>query len=783
MYRFNAWILKAGCRGQLAEKYQFKFSCLLLVFLIIEAHQIRVSRNERALIHVITTPEGDNLTPRSTMVFTIPPRGRPPTRSATIPVRSLGSKLPVARRLSAAFPIPRKSGTPPEGASTTAISDEKQNAKDAGRDVRLVITRLADSVIKRHSSASTDGVGRGGAPRRIKVDSSAQSVEQALKSVPTLEDPPPANVGTQPIVLREYQIPNSNTAGSYASVATGPVPLDGPDRCTVETVLNDATPRPAPGAPRKKQSVVSRLLHRTHASSRSKAAKKGDEAAVECAPKSTESKPSTCRSRSPSVVMLKELEVEYTKSLGSQPAEEKVDVATAPTKQESDDFLESSNKTANSAGGWSLGCARGEAETICEKIDVSGLVSSFTASVFGVVERLTKKESPDCEPQYNETLPARDSSIQADAPELDHVPQQEPSLVSVASVVRSGSQTLPSFPEALLKAATEQDEGATTEEERADADLQMLEVPTFLTEPLPTNSILQGEFMSTASVPCADDDHGLEARDSDERMEVRDGAADFLERVDSPVALAEAEASVQGASKGLNQVSKVKIVPLFGFMSGVIGQCYFVSLSPENVTNSEDDALAPEQRLLRFLEAAASCQPDQLPQQDHLTARELVDAPSPVDAAVGDPPSKELATQSVSVGSIGLLRREGDEFFVDPLPGFNQISVESNPTLPIEGSTPVSSGFQSLGWGDAKKTWDVRASALAYDAKQTLDSVLRNFTKQPHGGVGSDELVGFLRQGNEERTVEGKNQVTCQPSLATVDSNQFLHGTYSWFAI
>lgn len=719
------------------------------------------------------------------MVFTKPPRGRQATRSATIPVRRSGSKLtPVTRRLSAALPT-RKSGTQLPAGAARANPDEKQNTKDEARDVRLVITRLADSVIKRHSSASR---GRGGsAAQRIKVGLSVRSVEQALKSVPTLEDPAPPSAGTQPI-LCEYQIPNSNTAGSHASIATGPVPLEGRDRCTVETVLNDAALPPAPASPKKRQSVVSRLLHRTRSSTRSKSAKIGSGKAVNCAPKATEDKPTPSCSRSPSVVLLNELEVEYNTSLRSEPTAEKTDVATAPTEQDVD-RLERSDKKTNSAGGWSLACAGGETEsTMCEKLDVRGLVSRFTASFCGVVEGLTKKESPNHEPQVDMTPPAQDASIQVDPP-LGQVPSQEANLVPDTRVVPTESPRGPSFPEELSMVATEQHDGATTEEDRTDADLTMAEVPTFLTEPLPTNSIIQGEFMTAASIPFATDDRGLEARDSDGLVEMRDGAADLTERVDSLMASTSAEAA-HDSPKELNQVPKVKIVPLFGFMSGVIGQCYFVSLSPDSETTSGTDALAPEQRLLRFLEAAASCQPDQLPEQEQLAARELVHSLSPVNAA-DHSPSKEIPAPAANVGSIGLLRREGDEYFIDPLPSFNQGSIESNLTGPLERSAPDESRFQGLGCGDVQQTWDARASSLAMDAKQTLDSVLRTFTKQTHSGEGSDhdksgserrqrgELDGFLKCGKDERP----KQVSQQPSLVTVESNQFLHGTYSWFAI
>jgi hypothetical protein len=407
----------------------------------------------------------------------------------------------------------------------------------------------------------------------------------------------------------------------------------------------------------------------------------------------------------------------------------------------------------------------------------------------GVVEGLTKKESPNHEPQVDKTPPAQDASIQVDPP-LGQVPSQEANLVPDTPAVPTESPRGPSFHEELSMVATEQHDGATTEEDRTDADLTMAEVPTFLTEPLPTNSIIQGEFMTAASIPFATDDRGLEARDSDGLVEMRDGAVDLTERVDSLMASTSAEAA-HDAPKELNQVPKVKIVPLFGFMSGVIGQCYFVSLSPDSETTSGTDALAPEQRLLRFLEAAASCQPDQLPEHDQLTARELVDSLSPVNAAADEGLSKDITAPAVNIGSIGLLRREGDEYFIDPLPGFNQGSIESNLTGPLERSAPDESRFQGLGCGDIQQTWDARASSLAMDAKQTLDSVLRTFTKQPHREEDSgreksgyeprqrDELDGFLQCEKDERP----KQVRHQPSLVTVESNQFLHGAYSWFAI
>jgi hypothetical protein len=241
---------------------------------------------------------------------------------------------------------------------------------------------------------------------------------------------------------------------------------------------------------------------------------------------------------------------------------------------------------------------------------------------------------------------------------------------------------------------------------------------------------------------------------------------------DQPGTASFPDEALKTTPKDRTQVSKIRIVPVFGFMSGVFGQCYLVSLSPEthdSEAEGQTEKQSSEERLRRALELLSTRHPDSL--------------------SCGRPMSGNMDASSIkkpNIQSVGLLHREGDEFFVDPLPRFSlngeETRLNSLPTLDgkQQQSYPCCSDMQP---------WDG-----AHETKQEVDGLFPklNEFRQSHTAVAPPvsnvEATPKLEQseGNlAERSIAPKvlEEIDYHRSLTIVDSSKFIHGTYSWFAI
>jgi hypothetical protein len=240
-----------------------------------------------------------------------------------------------------------------------------------------------------------------------------------------------------------------------------------------------------------------------------------------------------------------------------------------------------------------------------------------------------------------------------------------------------------------------------------------------------------------------------------------------------------------------SQYSKIKIVPLFGFMSGVLGQCYFVSLSPEKIeagaTIGQTADINPEVRLRRFLEVASTQYPELFAQRDQ-QAYVGRDQPLSIEEEKGDESSLKESEVEPQVESLGILRREGDGFIVDPLHGL-PFGVEESSLNAVQSNER----HQEPWCGALAPSWDSRAKVAVLATKEKFDDILEHLKElQGCQTVRALETIpetaSSAKFGKEadpaameySYTPDGPTQM---PSLETAQSDTFMHGAYSWVAI
>jgi hypothetical protein len=612
----------------------------------------------------------------------------------------------------------------------------------------------------------------GGPQPRIKIDTDRQAVESLLQSVPTLGDSPSEeNLTRLGQILREFHIPTTVTSRSLASEATTGSRHQGN---AVETVLSDETTK-QPNLP----SRMARFLFRAsgNATTFSKASQQ-DKSQTHVVNEGVAA-PGTA-----SLVLLRDMRVEYVSAPYEETPDDQKMVKESPTENANDS---PSNATEMDQPSWFLGCIREDEDTPVRRDGMlNGLMSLVSQSICGVSgdSNAEKKEAANDEHELPTSgslrLTYQSGSGLSPAPSV-----AEARLLALPSVSPSKS----SLRDKAITMETDQfrkynltdrDEPTILPDEAAFAQSHTaVEGPSLPSESLAANSILQGDLLNVSD--CEEEPfypHNPDSRELNGDTALREDLGPNAR--DQPETASPLAEEIKATPKDRTDVSKIRIVPLFGFMNGVLGHCYFVSLSPEILDiNSEGQTggQSPDERLRGFLEALSKQYPESL------------NCASPVKDTTDENSIQERNDES-NVQSLGLLHRDGDEFIVDPLPGFSLVGGGSrlnSEQLPREKQPhPCCSELGS---------WDLRALLVAHETKEKLEGMLKQFSASPQsqtdGALRSvsdfettpqEELNegGAFKSSNSVKVLEEINR---HPSMMTVDSSKFLHGTYSWFAI
>lgn len=183
-----------------------------------------------------------------------------------------------------------------------------------------------------------------------------------------------------------------------------------------------------------------------------------------------------------------------------------------------------------------------------------------------------------------------------------------------------------------------------------------------------------------------------------------------------------------------DEMSNVRIIPLFGFLSSVIGQCYIVSLSTKDEiriqrvpgqvsTSHEGDKIAG-----RFWEKMFRDKPEVVGEQEMEKDRDTgshsqVNKQNENEVKSVDLNGNSETPDISSLPVIGVLRRVGDEYVVDPLYSSTYHEFE------VDLSQFYGAAIDGLKNHSDATSWETKAAALTLDAKEKISTLIHYLGK------------------------------------------------------